>query len=98
VFNETQHLLVCAMEECSEIQKDCAKALRFGLDDHHPKYEPNAERIINEFIDLVAIMTMMKKKDLLPWPGDEAAEKMVGAKIERVEKYMAYAREKGALE
>ena len=54
-MNKTEHLLACLMEECAEIQKVAAKALRFGLDDHAPgePMVPNSESIANECTDLL---------------------------------------------
>ena len=31
-----ENLMVTAMEECAEIQKEISKALRFGINNHHP--------------------------------------------------------------
>ena len=36
-MNEVEHLLTCLMEECAEIQKSTAKAMRFGLDENVPR-------------------------------------------------------------
>mgnify|MGYP001355265869 CR=1 FL=1 len=41
MMNEREYLLVCVMEECSEIQKAASKALRFNLN--------KSEEIENEF-------------------------------------------------
>lgn len=40
-MNTTEHLLVVLGEECAEVQQNIAKALRFGLDDHHPDKNRN---------------------------------------------------------
>ena len=44
MMNEREYLLVCVMEECSEIQKAASKALRFNLN--------KSEEIENEYLML----------------------------------------------
>jgi len=50
---EQQVAIVRVMEEASELQKECAKALRFGLSNRYPaKGLTNAEKIVAEFRDV----------------------------------------------
>ena len=65
-MNNTEHLLTCLMEECAEIQKAAAKALRFGLDDHAPDSgSTNADDISTEIIDLLAVIEMLKEENII---------------------------------
>ncbi len=96
MINDVQHLLVCLAEECSEVQKDIMKSLRFGLDDHYPdEIETNAERISIELNDLIAIVEMLSVYGVLTNIGDEEA---IQRKKRKVLQYMQYARERGSLE
>ena len=96
-MNKTEHLLTCLMEECAEIQKAAAKALRFGLDDHAPD-EPevtNGENIAFECIDLFAVIEMLEEMGVIPQlPKSE----LVMQKKDKVLKYMKYAEERGTIE
>lgn len=94
-----QHLLVCLNEECVEIAKDVDKSLRFGLDDTNflePKGPNNRQRISDELNDLLAVVELCMKHNILP-PGWWSAAK-IQAKKDKVLKCMDYAREAGALE
>lgn len=50
-MTHSENLLIIAAEECVEIQQEIAKALRFGLQNHHPKKPEltNEKRIMQEF-------------------------------------------------
>lgn len=52
-----EELLVVVMEECSEVQKECAKVLRF---DDDPK-----QRISHEIGDLLCVIEMLSEADLI---------------------------------
>ena len=95
-MTKTEHLLTCLIEECTEIQKAAAKALRFGLDDHHPNMPEtsNADEIAREYIDLLAIIEMLREENLIP---TLESPQMVQAKKDKVTKYMAYAQARGSL-
>ena len=82
------HLLVILMEECAEVQKEAAKALRFGL---HPD---NVLRLNNELNDLVAMVEMVTDEgvDLAP------CDLKIRRKREKVEKFLMFSREVGTLE
>lgn len=58
-MNLQQYILLLISEESGEIAKAASKAIRFGLNEHHPE-DPlrltNKERIANEFIDLIATL------------------------------------------
>ena len=86
------------MEECAEIQKAAAKALRFGLDDHAPGSDTtNVDDISNEIIDLLAIVEMLKAEKIISYICQQEAELLIEAKREKVEKYIVYSKERGSL-
>jgi NTP pyrophosphatase (non-canonical NTP hydrolase) len=104
-MNKTEHLLTCLNEESVEIAHIVDKALRFGLYEQWPD-NPNAlrslaekpsnqERLIDELNDLLGVVEMLVDEKHLPsnWM---SVERMT-AKKQKVLKYMAYARETGAL-
>lgn len=92
-----EHLLVCLMEECAEIQYAAAKALRFGLDDtFRPDLTPRQE-LRAELADLVGVVTLLRQHGALP-PIDMDDARGADAKIEKLRKMMDYARTQGTLE
>ena len=97
-MNKTEHLLTCLMEECAEIQKAAAKALRFGLDDHAPNSDStNAEDISTEIIDLLAVIEMLKEEKIIPEIRQHNADSLIARKKEKVNQYMDYAKERGTM-
>ena len=89
-MNSTEHLLVCLMEECAEVQHRCAKALRFGLANKDPNDIPNHVLIMEELIDLKAIVKMLVEHHDLH-KDDEEVDKIFD-KQTKVRKYMSLAR------
>lgn len=87
-MNKTEHLLTCLIEECSEIQKEAAKALRFGLDDKWKSDINTAEKIAIEFGDLLGVFEMLKEECLIPILDND---NLIQRKKQRVLKYMSYA-------
>lgn len=95
-MNKIEHLLVCLVEECAEVQKEATKSLRFGLDDFNPTVDwakTNRIKLEEELIDLFGILEMLVDEGIIS--GDSTAD--VKPKIAKVKKYMEYAREKGTL-
>jgi hypothetical protein len=65
-MNRIEHLLVCVTEECAEIAQAADKALRFGLEDGSPERQStNAEDIVKEYSDLVALIRMLFEEGVL---------------------------------
>ncbi|WP_422923064.1 hypothetical protein [Singulisphaera sp. PoT] len=97
-MNKQEHLLVCLMEECAEIIELCSrisvrasKALRFGADEVQPEQDrTNAERLALELADLKAVAEMLIEAEVIP-------ASAVPAKRVKVEAFMEYARQCGAL-
>jgi NTP pyrophosphatase (non-canonical NTP hydrolase) len=89
-------LLACLAEECAEVEKNVLKALRFGLQDGYPgSGVTNAEAIADELRDLIAVAKILEHGGWLrKWTPNEAD---VIAKHTKIEKYMRYAAEQGAL-
>ncbi len=99
-MNRAEHILDVVGEEGSEVAQRVSKALRFGLLEMQPgQDETNAERIRGEFYDLIGAYGMAVNEGLLPpmnlEPGHVQA--LIAYKTERVERFMALARESGAL-
>lgn len=89
-MNETEHLLTIIAEESAEVGQVACKAIRFGLSDVGPNLtENNRRRLERELADLMATADVL---GLCIRDEDKAT------KIERLKKYMAYAREVGTLE
>lgn len=93
-MNLQQYILICLVEECAELTKDCAKALRFGLDDKWQDYPLNRTRIKQEANDVVALLQILS--DL----GVDAKidVDMVLKKIGRVFTFAAYSVLRGELD
>ena len=95
-MTENEHLLVTLMEESAEVIQATAKSLRFGLDDSYPEdASTNMENIEKEFIELNAVHDMLLERKVLVIPGN--AQDVYRGKMNRVEFYMGYARERGMI-
>lgn len=93
-INETEHLLACLAEECAEVSQRVTKALRFGVSEVQPGQAlTNAERIANELTDLFGVVEMLAERGVLRVISGDA----VLAKKRKVEHFIEYARQIGAL-
>lgn len=96
-MNRQEHLLVILSEECAELSKEVSKALRFGLNDHEPlSSETNAQRMVAEFNDLVAVFRMLAENNIFN-PDDLLNDKSIQEKKEKVELYLTYSKIVGTL-
>ncbi|ARO88142.1 hypothetical protein EBAPG3_010350 [Nitrosospira lacus] len=65
-MNTSEHLLTCLSEECAEVQHRVSKALRFGMGEIEPGQDlTNAQRIAQEFHDVLAIVEMLEERGIL---------------------------------
>jgi hypothetical protein len=98
-MNRVEHLLTIAGEECNEVAQRTTKALRFGLSEAQPGQPfDNAERILMEYADLLAVVEMLQSEGHLPVWEASRMRALMDAKKRKVEKYLAYARDIGTLE
>lgn len=68
-MNRNEHILTTIAEECAEVAKECAKALRFGLHDKDPFKEdstPNRDNICTEMAQLMAMIDLAADLGLIP--------------------------------
>ncbi|EAT14186.1 hypothetical protein HTZ97_16215 [Desulfuromonas acetoxidans] len=94
-MNRVEHLLTVLIEEAAEIQQAATKALRFGLTDGRPGgTTTNAEDIRNESDQLTATLEMLEHENFIP---QSLGREHIEQKKKRVEVYMFYAKETGAL-
>ena len=94
-MNRTEHLLSCLAEECAEVAQRVSKALRFGLDEVQPgQPHTNAQRIGQEFNDLLAVVEMLEEEGTLERPTDTHA---IERKKAKVLSFMEYAEQCGTL-
>lgn len=93
-MKRSEHLLVCLMEECAEVQQAVAKSLRFGLEDHHPERPDltNEAEILTEFYQLVAVMDLLQQEEIIATLPEVEVEKIKRRKLEKLDEYMEYSR------
>lgn len=95
-MNRKEYLLECLSEECNEVGQRVSKALRFGLSEIQDGQPfDNAERIVHELKDLLAVATILQSEGLLS--SVRVSPEEVGAKLTRIEKFMAISRREGTL-
>lgn len=93
-----QMLLLQMAEECNEVAQRISKALRFGLDEKQPDHlTDNADRIVQEFNDLMAVVDMLQDEGVLKIPADTQSFQIQAKKI-KIEKYLDYSKQCGILE
>ena len=94
-MNRKEHLLQIAQEECIETAHRLSKALRFGLTEvQEGQPFTNAERVVEEFNDLVGVMDMLYFEGHIPCPINFT---MITKKKGRVDKWLEHSRLNGTL-
>lgn len=84
------------MEECSELQHACAKALRFGLVDGYPGTDrTNKLDIERELADLAGTLQVLDKEGVIKI---EVSKTDVANKVARIRKYAQISKALGVLE
>jgi hypothetical protein len=78
-MTEKEHLIVCMIEECSEVQKILCKILRFGVT------EEKLSDLSDEMHDLVAVSEMLADIGIVP---SEIQEEKITKKQNKVRKNM----------
>lgn len=95
-MTRTQYLLARVAEEAAEVAQRALKAQAYGINEVQPEQaRDNAERLIQEFNELIAVMQMLRVMGAIPHIYDEKA---MAAKKEKVEHFMNYARMRGEVE
>lgn len=85
-MNQTENLLVNIAEECAEIQEAVAKALRFGLKNHHPDdtsgdvTSMNNYHIYKEYLQLSYLIRQAVSLGILPFLSPGEVEKIKSEK------------------
>jgi hypothetical protein len=97
-MTKIEHLLSCLGEEGSEIAQDVSKANRFGLNDVYPKQPElgtNRDRLVRELNDLLGVCRLLVVHKVLPKRWQSA--RLQREKMDKVCRYMRYAKKVGAL-
>lgn len=94
-MNRTDHLLVIVAEECAEVAQRATKALRFGLSEVQ-EGQPlnNAERLMEEYADLVGVIEMLQAEGHLP----DVPRARVDFKKAGVERWLGHSKANGRLD
>lgn len=94
-MNRKEHLLTILVEECGETAQRATKALRFGINEVQKGQDlDNAERLIYEFNDIVAMMQMLKNEGMIDRVFDLVYQ---NKKVAKVEKYLELSKAQGTL-
>ena len=109
-MNRLEHVLTIISEECNEVSQRVSKSLRFGLlNVEEGQTSTNMTRILDEYIDLVAMMEMLeqeirnsnderfKHKSLKLDKIHNGYKKRKERKRQRVEKYFKISKKEGVL-
>ncbi len=91
-----QLLLTLLMEECNEVAQRASKAIRFTPEEiQEGQGLTNAERIVYEFNDLLAVIGMLENEGVLP--KETIRTDLIQAKQEKIEKYLKYSESLGVI-
>lgn len=99
-MTKTENLLTILAEECVETAQRATKAIRFTLAEVQPSLEQNpeqlnnAERIVYEFSDIMAIMELLAEQGLISQIWDI---EMVHLKKKKYVKYLEYSEKLGTV-
>jgi len=94
-MNRQDHLLTILAEECSEVQKLCCKALRFGLEEFNiDQKESNKDALLREINDTIASIEMLLDDNINNIIDDES----IINKMDKVERWLNYSADKGRLD
>lgn len=89
-------LLTQLTEEAAEVIQAVQKCQRFGLTEVYPvSGESNVDRVVREYNDVLAVLHLLKLEGALPT--ELYKQDLINAKIEKVEKLMAYSASLGRL-
>lgn len=98
-MNRADYLLSHLVQEACEFSIRCTKAQMFGLDEVQPEQSlNNAQRIVEEFNDLIAMIEECQRADLLPIMGERDWQARLSAKQRKAKHFRRYSRELGRLE
>ena len=94
-----EHLLTILAEECIETGQRATKALRFTMEEVQPGQElSNAERLIYEFNDIVAMMELLRDEGYLGAGKTIFDIEAINKKKAKVEQFLQYSKELGTLD
>ena len=86
-MTHSENLLIIAAEECAEIQQEIAKALRFGLQNHHPE----KPELTNE-------KRMLAEEGIIHPLSDEERDAVHKEKVRAVKSWKLYSKRIGVVE
>jgi CRISPR/Cas system-associated endonuclease Cas3-HD len=94
-MTKPETLLTIIAEECAETAQRASKCIRFTLDEVQPEQElTNAQRLVYEFNDIVAVMELLQEQGLIDKVIDREA---IDKKKLKVAKYLAYSIQLGTV-
>lgn len=100
MMDKTEHLLVCLLEECAEVQQAVTKALRFGLEGvnpNKPEFSTNAKNIIREYCDTIAVIELLVEEGILEERSSDEVSSMVWIAKTKKRQFMKIACQCGTL-
>lgn len=98
-MNVQAHLLSVLGEEGAEIAQDCSKINRFGIYDCDPTNQDaptNGAKLVHELNDLLGTVRLLVIHKILPENWQSETEQIL--KMNKIERFMGYARQLGTLE
>lgn len=97
-LTKTDYLLICLIEEAAKIQKSATKALRFGLDNHHPnspETETNRKKLACGLGDISGVVNLLYDANVVT---TQAVIDATIAKIKKLEQCISYAEDDGIID
>ena len=97
-MNRAEHMMTTAAEEAMEVGHRITKAMRFGVHEVQPGQDlTNAERVLEEFYDLFAMLLLMSTEGVMPLDGMIPDASRLMRKREKFERFLAISAEQGTL-